>query len=149
MPMRPDATAARMSRSDRTTTAKYGLLSVREREHRAAQPGPGAGDVARGLESRARVAPGHLDRAHPRGARHVDVRGRVADDDGLRGAHAETRRSREREIGRGLVLLDRVPTEVGVDLVLDAQPAQDALAVLGTLPRDRRLLQPSRVERVQ
>src|SRR5439155_19703101 len=133
MPIRPDTTAARMSRSDRTTTLEYGGVTTREREHGAAQLGPRADDHVRAVETLARVTPGHLHRAHFRAARHLDVGRCVPDHDAGARPHAELLRGGERELGCGLVPGDGVAAEVGVDLVLDAQPAQDPLAIRGAL----------------
>src|SRR5216684_387998 len=80
IPMRPDATAARISRSDRTTTAKYGLVTTGEIEHGTTELGPRAHEPLRTGKLRLREAPRDLHRARARRARHVDVRGRVADD---------------------------------------------------------------------
>src|SRR5881628_1859321 len=99
MPIRPDAMAARMSRSDRTTTAKYGLRGARHREHGAPQLWPRAHEQVRVRQLRLREAPGDLDRAHSRGARHIDVRWRVADDNAVVGPHAQSLRREEREVG--------------------------------------------------
>src|SRR5690349_1867528 len=85
MPMRPAAMAARMSRSDRTTTTQYGRslrelnggpCPRRERQHRASQLGPGADEDVGTREALTRIAPRDLDGAHARGARHLDVRRR-------------------------------------------------------------------------
>src|SRR5581483_7419789 len=149
MPMRPDATAARISRSERTTTTEYGVVESGKPEHGAPELRPGAHEPVRPGERRLRVAPPDLQRAHPGGARHLDVRGRVAHDGAGRGQHAEALRRREREIGRGLVPGHGVAPQIGVDLAPDAQPAQDPLAVRRALAGDRGLQQARPMERAQ
>src|SRR3981081_4409720 len=88
-PMRPDATAARMSRSESTTTAKYGLGAAGEREHAFAQIRPRRDDVVRSVDAFAREAPQHLDRARAGGLPHRDIPVGIADDDALRPPPAE------------------------------------------------------------
>src|SRR6185503_3563666 len=83
MPIRPASIAARMSRSERTTTTEYAGLPVREREHRAAKLGPRPHALLGIRKRRRRVAPQDLDGVRARGATHRDVRRTVADDDGL------------------------------------------------------------------
>src|SRR3982074_2303671 len=121
-PMRPDATAARMSRSESTTTAKYGLGAARAREHAFAQIRPRRDDVVRSVDAFAREAPQHLDRARAGGLPHRDIRVGIADDDALGRHAAETRHRMFREIRRGLRTRHRVAAEIYVDLARDAQP---------------------------
>src|SRR6266850_4890186 len=149
MPMRPAAMAARMSRSDRTTTAKYGLVAPREREHGATQLGPRAHHVLRAGKKLLRETPCHLQGARAGRASHFDVRRRVSNDDALRRRDRKALRREEHKIGRGLVSHDRIAAEVDLDLVFDAQPAKDPLAIRRTLPRDGGLKQAHRVERVE
>src|SRR5438309_10807984 len=102
MPIRPDAIAARMSRSESTTVAKYGLGSSREREDGFAQVGPGGDHVVGAVDPLAREAPQDLDRARARCLSHRDVRVRVSDDDALLRRAAQALHRVLREIRRGL-----------------------------------------------
>src|SRR2546429_82871 len=119
MPIRPDTTAARMSRSDRTTTLEYGGVGTRKREHGAAKLGPRAHHDVRATQTFSRITPGHLHRTHARGAGHLDVGRRIADHDTGARRHAEPLGGGEREIRSRLVLRDGVAAEIRVDLVLD------------------------------
>src|ERR1700704_5982764 len=148
-PMRPDATPARVSRSESTTVAKYGLGAPREREHARTQIRPCLDHVVRAVDALARKAPQHLDRSCASRLPHRDVRVGVADDDALSRRAAEARHRMFREIRRGLRARHRVAAEIHVDLARDAQPAQDALAVRGALAGDGRLKQSGPVERVE
>src|SRR5688500_1243410 len=149
MPMRPDAIAARMSRSESTTAAKYGVGGAREREDLRTQIRPRADDIVGAVDALAREAPQDLDRVRARGPPHRDVRVRVADDDTFLGAAPKARHRVLGEIGRGLGSGDGVAAEVDVDLTGDAEAAEDALAVRGAFARDRGLQQPGLVERMQ
>src|SRR6185503_2988048 len=149
MPMRPDAIAARMSRSESTTAAKYGLAAAREREDLLAQLRPRGDDVVRALDASAREAPEHLDRPRARGLSHRDVRVRVPNDHALARVAPQPHHRVECEIRRRLVLRDRIAAEVDVDLVSDPESAKDPLAVRGAFARDRRLKQTGLVERMQ
>src|SRR4029079_19554849 len=80
MPMRPEAIAARISRSESTTAAKYGVAAAREREDRVAQLRPPGDDVISSVNAFTREAPEHLDRVRARGLSHRDVCVRVPDD---------------------------------------------------------------------
>src|SRR5688500_18511108 len=149
MPMRPDAIAARMSRSESTTAAKYGVGAAREREDLRTQIRPRADNIVGTVDSFARAPPQDLDRLRASRLPHRDVGVRVADDDTFLGATAKARHRVQGQIGRGLGSRDGVAAEVDVYLIGDAQSAEDALAVRGTLARDRGLQQPSHVERMQ
>src|SRR5688572_1004502 len=149
MPMRPDAIAARMSRSESTTAAKYGVGAAREREDLRTEISPRADDIVGTVDALAREAPQDLDRVRACGLAHRDVRVRVADDDAFLRAAAEPPHGVLSEVGRGLGSRDRVAAEVDIDFTGYAQSAEDALAVRGALPRDRCLQQPSLVERTQ
>src|SRR2546428_6043102 len=83
MPIRPDAIAARMSRSESTTVAKYGLGRARERADRLAQVGPRGDDIVGTVDAVPRETPEDLDGARARGLPHADVRVRVTDHDAL------------------------------------------------------------------
>src|SRR5688500_11078855 len=84
MPMRPDAIAARMSRSESTTAAKYGVGAPRERKDRGAQIPPRRDDIVRAQRGLAGETPEDLDRVRARRSAHSDVGIRVADHDALR-----------------------------------------------------------------
>src|SRR6266571_1134881 len=102
-PMRPDEMAARMSRSDRTTTAKYGVARAGEREHDAPQLGPRAHEAFRAGQTRLRETPRDLHAARAGRPRHVDVRACIADDDAFGGRDRKTLGREQHEIRRGLV----------------------------------------------
>src|SRR6185503_3200703 len=104
MPMRPDAIAARMSRSESTTAAKYAVAAARQREDRLAQLRPRRDDVIRAIDTFAREAPEHLDRVRARGFAHRDVRVGVADDDALARLASEPFHRVLREVRRRLRL---------------------------------------------
>src|SRR6267378_2953648 len=91
IPMRPASIAARMSRSERTTTTEYAGL---------------------------RPA-------------HRDIRGAVADHDGFLGRDAQTAHRVLGQIGRRLGPRSRIAAEVHVDVLVDFEPAEDALAIDG------------------
>src|SRR5438128_2903612 len=157
MPIRPAAMCLRMSRSERTTAPQYRRRWLRppptpragHGEHHVAQLGPRA-DHALGLrQPLAREAPEDLHRAGARGATHPDVRDRVPHDHRLVRRAAETRHRELGEIGSGLRARDRVAPEVHLDVRVDAEPAQDALAVGRALPGDGRLQEPGGMERAQ
>src|SRR5437867_1487225 len=82
-PSRPDAIAARMSRSESTTVAKYGLGRAREREDGFAQIRPCGDHIVGAVDPLARKPPEDLNGARARGFAHRDVGVRVADDDAL------------------------------------------------------------------
>src|SRR6266850_1606435 len=149
MPMRPDAIAARMSRSESTTASKYGVGALRKPEDRRPQIGPRGDEVVGPIDSVACEAPEDLDGVRARGFPHRDVGVGVADDDTLLRRAAQERHRVPREIRRGLRSRRRVAAEVDVDLARDAETPQDALAVRGTLASDRRLQQSGFVERVE
>src|SRR5688572_23281297 len=83
MPMRPDAIAARMSRSESTTAAKYGVGEAREREDGRPQIVPRADDIVGAVDAIAREAPQDLDGVRAGGLAHPDVGIRVADHHAL------------------------------------------------------------------
>src|SRR5207249_4289727 len=149
MPIRPDAIAARMSRSESTTVAKYGLGWACEREDGLAQSGPRRDHIIGTVDPLAREAPEDLDGARARGLPHGDVSVRVADDDALLWRATQALHRVLREVRRGLRSRDRVAPEIDIDLARDAEAPQDALAVRGALARDGGLEQPEFVERVQ
>src|SRR6266542_2377999 len=149
MPMRPDAIAARMSRSESTTAAKYGVAAAREREDRLAQFRPCTDDMVGALDASAREPPEDLDRARPGGPSHRDVRVRIADDDAFVRLALEARHRVLREVRRRLRPRHRIAAQVHVDLARDAEATQDALAVRGALAGDGRLVQSGLVEGVQ
>src|SRR4051794_25317312 len=84
MPIRPEAIAARMSRSDRTTSAKYDrrarCVGAGEREHESAKRRPRPHEVLRAVQSRAAPSPPDLDRVRAGGDGHTDIRWRISDD---------------------------------------------------------------------
>src|SRR5688500_4420688 len=149
MPMRPDAIAARMSRSESTTAGKYGVGAAREREDRCPQIGPRGDDIVGAVDALTREAPEDLDRARARGLAHRDVGVRVPDDDALRRSAPQARHRVLGEIRRRLGSRDGVATKVDIDLFCDTQSAENALAVRGTFARDGGLKQPSLMERMQ
>src|SRR5687768_7070516 len=83
IPMRPETIAARMSRSESTTAAKYGVGAAREVENGRAQIRPRADDVVRAERGLARETPENLNRVCARGPAHRDVGVRVADHDAI------------------------------------------------------------------
>src|ERR1700687_3286244 len=129
VPMRPPSMAARMSRSDRTTTAKYAVRTTREREDHATKLGPRAHDVIRTVEPCGRPAPRDLDRARPGGDGHADGGRRVSDHDALLRGRADPFHRRECQVWRRLGMAYGIATEVGLDLTGHPQPPQDALAI--------------------
>src|SRR2546430_9407127 len=139
VPMRPASIAARISRSERTTTTEYAGLRRAQREHGVAQFAPRAHAVVGVRQRRTGVAPEHLDGVRPRGLAHREISGAVADHHGFRGGDSETAHRVLRQVRCGLRARDGIATEVDVDVLLDAQPAQDPLAVSRALTRDRRL----------
>src|SRR4051812_650404 len=84
MPIRPEAIAARISRSDRTTSAKYDrrarCAGAGELEHDAAKRRPRPHEMLRALQSRAAPSPPDLDRVRAGGDGHADVSRRISDD---------------------------------------------------------------------
>src|SRR5712692_4832043 len=149
MPMRPDAIAARMSRSESTTVAKYGVGAAREREDALAQIRPRGDHIVGPIDPLAREAPQDLDGARARGPPHRDVRARVTDDDALLRCAPQAVHRVPGEIRRGLRPRDRVPAEVDVDLARDSEATQDELAIRGALASHGRLEQSGVVEGVQ
>src|SRR5256885_3303668 len=146
IPMRPASIAARMSRSERTTSTEYAGLRRAQPAHRTAELAPGAdGPVGVG-QRRSREPPEDLDGVRTRGPTHREIGGAVTDHDGLIRGYAETAHGVPRQIRRGLRTRGRIPAEVDVDVLLDAEPAKDPFAVGGALARDRRLQQPGGVE---
>src|SRR5437762_13823966 len=83
IPMRPASMAARMSRSERTTTPEYAGLGPGQREHGGAQLAPGAHALVGVRQRRTREAPEDLNGVRARRLAHRDVGGAVADHDGL------------------------------------------------------------------
>src|SRR2546425_11131751 len=136
MPIRPDAIAARISRSESTTVAKYGLGRAREREDRFAQIGPRGDDIIGAVDAVPRETPEDLDGARARGLPHADVRVRVPDHDALPRRAAQALHRVPGEIRRRLRSRDRIAAKVVIDLTRDAEATQDALAVRGALARD-------------
>src|SRR5580765_1755652 len=116
IPMRPASMAARMSRSERTTTTEYAGLRATQRAHRGAQLAPRADTVLGVGQGRSREAPEDLDRVSARGLPHREIRGAVADHDGFARCDAETAHGVEREVRRGLRSRRRVATEIGIDV---------------------------------
>src|SRR5258706_3832959 len=149
MPMRPDAIAARMSRSESTTAAKYGVGTAREREHGLAQLRPCRDDVVRTIDAFAGEPPEDLDRARARRVPHRDVGIRVAHDHALLRPAAKPLHRVLREVWRRLRQRHRITAEIDVDLARDAKATQDALAVRGAFPGDRGLEQSGLMECVQ
>src|SRR3989442_2937026 len=149
MPIRPDAIAARMSRSESTTVAKYGLGRARQREDRFAQIGPRGDHIVCTVDAVPRETPQDLDGARARGLPHCDVRVRVPDHDALLRRATQALHRVLGEIRRRLRSRDRIAAEVNGDLTRDAEATQDPLAVRGALARDGGLEQAELVERVQ
>jgi len=100
-------------------------------------------------QRRTRVAPEHLDGVRPRGLAHREISGAVADHHAFRRGDSETAHRVLSQVRCGLRARDRIATEVDVDVLLDAEPPQDPLAVRRALTRDRRLEQSCAVEIAQ
>src|SRR6266581_2410584 len=83
IPMRPASIAARISRSERTTTSEYAGLRPTQCEHSRAQLAPRAHAAFGVRQRRTRVAPEDLDGVCTRGLTHREIGRAVADDDGL------------------------------------------------------------------
>src|SRR2546428_4566222 len=81
IPMRPASIAARMSRSERTTTTEYAGLEPAQREHGATQLAPRAHGAFGTWQWRTREAPEHLDGVRSRGLTHREIGGAVTDHD--------------------------------------------------------------------
>src|SRR5438128_5233462 len=133
-PMRPESIAARMSRSERTTTIEYAGLRPTKREHGAAQLTPCAHAAFGVRQRRTREAPQDLDGVRARRPAHREIGRAVTDHDGFFGGDAEPAHRVPRQVGRGLGARRRIAAEVDVDVLPDAEPAQDPLAISGPLP---------------
>src|SRR5438309_11286604 len=116
IPMRPASIAARMSRSERTTSTEYAGLRRAQRAHRIAELAPGADGAVRVGQRRSREPPEDLDGVRTRGPTHREIGGAVADHHGLIRGYAETAHGVLRQIGRGLRTRGRIPAEVDVDV---------------------------------
>src|SRR5258706_1883885 len=83
MPIRPASIAARMSRSERTTTTEYAGLRRTQRAHGGAQLAPCPHAVFGVRQPRTREAPQHLDGVRARGLPHRQIGPAVADHNGF------------------------------------------------------------------
>src|SRR5438105_5617820 len=146
IPMRPASIAARMSRSERTTATEYAGLRPYQRAHGVAELAPGAHAAIGVRQGRPREPPQHLDGVRAGGFAHRDVGCAVADHDGLVWRDTEASHGVLREVRRRLRARSRIAAEVHLDVLLDAEAAQDPLAVSGPLTGDRRLQEPGGVE---
>src|SRR6266700_2382338 len=137
IPMRPESIAARMSRSERTTTTEYAGLRPTEREHRVARLAPCAHAAFRVRQRRTREAPQDLDGVRAGRLTHLEIGRTIADHHGFLERDAEPAHRVLRQVGRWLRARGRVPAEIEVDVPLDAESAQDPLAIGGPLTGDR------------
>src|SRR6266850_1425878 len=85
IPMRPASIAARMSRSERTTTTEYAGLRPTQREHRGAQLAPRTHAAVGVRQRRTREPPEDLDGVRAGRLPHGEIGRAVADHDGFLG----------------------------------------------------------------
>src|SRR5256886_7715657 len=111
IPMRPASIAARMSRSERTTTTEYAGLRRTQCQHRDPQLAPGAHALFGVGQRRTGEAPKDRDGVCAGGPTHREIRHAVADDHRFLGRDAEPGHRVLREVGRGLRLRHRIAPE--------------------------------------